>query len=155
MLVLGLGNRLMMDDGIGVEVVERLASQPDGIRYAVAETDFAYALELAAEAASVLIVDAAMTGGAPGTVSLLPLADLAVARPGLSMHQLHFVDLLLQLGLPKRGALIGIEPAQIEFHLGLSDELRPRLDEIVSHVRGIIKVWHREGELPGGDESSR
>lgn len=131
----------MMDDGIGVAVVALLAQSDDAIRYAIAETDFAYALELAAAAESVLIVDAALTGGEPGTVSLLPLADLAVSRPGLSMHQLHFVDLLLQLGLPRRGALIGIEPAQIEFHLGLSDRLQSQLAAIAARVAKLITEW--------------
>ncbi|HLO04835.1 MAG TPA: hydrogenase maturation protease [Symbiobacteriaceae bacterium] len=138
---MGLGNRLMMDDGIGVAVVELLAKAADGVRYEVAETDFAYALEVAAEADSVLIVDAALTGGEPGTVTLLPLADMAISRPGLSLHQLHFVDLLLQLALPQEGALIGITPAQVEFHLGLSDLLQAQLDPIVRRVRSIIDAW--------------
>lgn len=145
-LVLGLGNRLMMDDGVGVAVVEALSREQtvdEGVRYAIGETDFEYCLDLVAPAESLLIVDAAVTGKGPGEVSLLPLHDLVVCRPGLSLHQLHFVDLLLQRARPENGALIGIEPQQIEFHLGLSSLLRDQFDAVVNSVRSTIEQWRR------------
>lgn len=141
LLVLGLGNRLMMDDGIGVVVVEALSRQhpPDGtISYAIGETDFDYCLDLATRAKDLVIVDAAITGKRPGDISTFPLLEMACQRPGLSLHHVHFLDVLLQLDAPRSGTLIGIEPHQIDFHLGLSRTLDDQLDAIVDKVKAAI-----------------
>lgn len=148
-LVLGLGNRLMMDDGIGVAVVEALAAQEpaDGqIRYEVGETDFDYCLELAAETELLIVVDAAETGRRPGDVAVFPLRELASRSKGLSLHHLHFLDLLLQLKSVKRGALIGIEPVHIAVHYGLSPELAEQVPAITRHVRAAIDQVMRDQE---------
>lgn len=152
MLVLGLGNRLMMDDGVGVAVVEALAGQePEpGVRYEVGETDFDHCLALAAETDCLIVVDAAVTGRRPGEVSVLPLRELAACRPGLSGHELHFLDLLLRLRSVERGALIGIEPFQIELHFGLSPALGEQMGEIISAVRTAIAQVLRTQDLPRG-----
>lgn len=140
-LVLGLGNRLMMDDGIGVAVVEALAAQgpaDERVQYAVGETDFDYCLEVAADCESLIVVDAAVTGRRPGEVSVFPMEALATCRPGLSLHNLHFLDLLRQRQSGQPGVLIGIEPFRVEVHFGLSRELTRQLDSIVNKVRSHI-----------------
>lgn len=136
-LVLGLGNRLMMDDGVGVVVVEHLAEEAlaEGVRYEVGETDFDYCLELVQGCDSLIVVDAAVTGRRPGDVFVLPLRELACCRPAISVHEQHFLDLLLRQKAVASGILIGIEPFQIEFHVGLSSELQRRLGQIISRVR--------------------
>ncbi|HWI62502.1 MAG TPA: hydrogenase maturation protease [Symbiobacteriaceae bacterium] len=145
-LVLGLGNRLMMDDGIGVAVVELLAGQEpvEGVRYEVGETDFDHSLDLAAGCDRLIVVDAAVTGRQPGEVFVLPLRELVHVRSGLSVHELHFVDLLMRLKSVERGALIGIEPFRIDFHFGLSPELQAGLGTVVSSVRAEIERLQKE-----------
>lgn len=142
LLVLGLGNRLMMDDGVGVAVVEALArQQPPGerVRYEVVETDFAYGLELAAQAERLVLVDAVEFGGRPGEVATLPLREIDPAGPGLSLHHAHLVDLLLCREPETAAVLVGIEPFQIGFHLGLSTEMEQRFEQIVAQVKGEIE----------------
>lgn len=142
-LVLGLGSRLMMDDGAGVAVVEALASQGREVpgvpvRYEVGETDFAYSLALAGQAGQLILVDAVAAGLPPGSVSVWRLGELRAAGPGLSQHQAHLVDLLLQSGLDVPALLIGIEPYRVAFHLGLSPEMEAQLDEIAARVWAAI-----------------
>lgn len=142
LLVLGLGNRLMMDDGIGVAVVEALAGQdpPDGrIHYAVGETDFAYCLDLAADCERLLVVDAVVMGRRPGDVAVLPLRELAARGRGLSMHDLHLIDLLLHGKSAQQGALIGIEPFHIDLCYGLSAALSEQFEAILGKVRTAIE----------------
>lgn len=143
-LVLGLGNRLMMDDGIGVAVVEALAEQQGpadpSIRYEIGETDFDYCLALAADAARLIVVDAVVSGRRPGEVVLLPLRELSARGRGFSMHHLHFLDGLLHLQALERGVLIGIEPDQIDVHFGLSRILKERFAEIVGVVQSHIRA---------------
>jgi hydrogenase maturation protease len=143
-LVLGLGNRLMMDDGIGVAVVEALARQQGSadsqVRYEVGETDFDYCLALAAECESLVVVDAAQAGRRPGEVFLLPLRELGARGRGLSMHHLHFLDGLYHLNAMDQGVLIGIEPCQIDVHLGLSPVLTAGFADIVGAVERHIRA---------------
>ncbi len=140
-LVLGLGNRLMMDDGVGVAAVEALARQQppcEGLRFEVGETDFEYCLALAEGADDLILVDAAVTGSSPGSVTLMPLHEAAARRPGISQHHLHFLDLLLQRDPAKRPTLIGIEPHQITYGLGLSAVLGSQFEIIVERVRALV-----------------
>ncbi len=140
-LVLGLGNRLMMDDGVGVAVVEALArlEPPDRlIRYEVGETDFAYSLELALEANCLIVVDAVLRQGNPGDVSILPLPEVSSPATGISLHEAHFLDLLQQVAPGKAGVLIAIEPYRIDLHWGLSPTLNEAFDSIVARVRQVV-----------------
>lgn len=139
LLVLGIGNRLMMDDGVGVLVVEALAARrPVEAIYAVGETDVDYCLDLALLAPYLILVDAAATGRAPGTVTTFPLGEVTAMGAGLSLHHVHLLDLLHQHQPRKRGALIGIEPYRVDFHWGLSGELAERWDQILTGVEAAI-----------------
>lgn len=140
-LVLGVGNRLMMDDGVGVAVVEHLAAHAppdDRVRYEIGETDFAYCLELAEQTDQLILVDAVMTEKGPGDVTVLELRALSPAGPGLSLHHAHLVDLLLQHDPETSAVLVGIEPFQIDFHWGLSPVLAGRFAGIVRAVKEAI-----------------
>lgn len=138
---MGVGNRLMMDDGVGLLVVEHLAKEQasdEEVCYAVGETDFAYCLELAAQTDRLILVDAVETNQRPGAVTLFPLQELSPAGLGLSLHHAHLVDLLLQQDPFTTAVLVGIEPFHIAFHWGLSPELEGRFAQIVDDVRAAI-----------------
>lgn len=145
-LVLGVGNRLMMDDGVGIAVVELLARSqpPDGeVRYEIGETDFAYCLELAEQTDRLILVDAVATDQRPGDVTLVPLKQISPSGPGLSLHHAHLVDLLLQRDPQTNAVLVGIEPFEIAFHWGLSPELEGEFDRIVRAVKEAIDGLRR------------
>lgn len=140
-LVLGLGNRLMMDDGVGVAVVEALArlEPPDRlVRYEVGETDFAYSLELALESDCLIVVDAVLQQRNPGDMAILPLQEVSPSAAGISLHDAHFLDLLQQVAPGKAGVLIAIEPYRIDLHWGLSPVLNKAFDSIVAGVRQVV-----------------
>ncbi len=140
-LVLGIGSRLMMDDGIGVHVVEKLKSQNNNpnIDYIAGETDIDYCLDVIQGARFIVIIDAASTGRKPGDVTVFPLDELTREfNPGFSAHGLHLIDLVHYFHRDLKGILIGVEPAEIDCHPGLSDVLSARFPGIVNTVENIL-----------------
>ncbi|MBP1931096.1 hydrogenase maturation protease [Ammoniphilus resinae] len=142
-VVIGIGSRLMMDDGIGINVVEALAKQmskDQWVDYEVGETDLEYCLERMIGAEFLIVVDAAFTGKKTGEVSVIPLSEIVTIHPGISQHNLHVLEILRTLDEEKKGVMIGIEPFQIDFHLGLSSELNEIFDQVVCEVKDTIEV---------------
>jgi hydrogenase maturation protease len=119
-LVLGLGNTLLADDGVGVHVVRRLAGEhdaPAGLRMVDGGTLGFRLMAAITQSQAVIVVDAAQLGERPGTVRLLHQQALAdhVSRGGrMSAHEAGLVDLLtlarLEGWTPARLALLGIQP---------------------------------------------
>lgn len=141
MIVLGIGNRLMMDDGIGIYLIEELMKHDDeiNIQYVVGESDVDYCIQQIENATSVIIIDAAMSDGQPGDVTIYPLDNLAVFRLlDFSQHNLHLFQVLYQLKDNIQGYLIGIEPYQISYNLGLSAIIENKWGNIVHYVKNVI-----------------
>lgn len=126
-LVLGIGNALMGDDGVGARVVEALRAGaadgsldlPAGIELVDGGTLGLGLLPWLAEARAAVLVDAALVGGAPGTVVVwrddLPAGDGADRRLD---HAGGVVDLLatarLTGALPGAVSVVGIAPGTME-----------------------------------------
>ncbi|SEA18249.1 hydrogenase maturation protease [Thalassobacillus cyri] len=137
-VVLGIGNILMRDDGIGVYVVESLKGlgQLD-VTYIIGETDLDYCLDAAEGSSFLFVIDAITTGKPPGTISRFELRQMPVMELGISAHNLHLFHMLHDSKV--KGQLIGIEAATIDFHLGLSDILERKFLKIVEHVRRTME----------------
>jgi hydrogenase maturation protease len=141
-LVLGLGNVLLGDEGIGVRVVERLVDDqadgrlPAGARLVDGGTLGLSLLPLLDDAEAVVMVDAVDLGLAPGSVVVLRDEEL-VARMGgaISVHQLGVGDLLavarLRGTMPARASLVGVQPERMEIGLELSDAVAAAVPEAV------------------------
>jgi hydrogenase maturation protease len=129
-LLLGLGNTLLADDGVGIHIVRRLARDPMTpacLRPVDGGTLGFRLLEQLSQADAVLIIDAAQFGAAAGTVRLLDRHELArhVGRTGrTSAHEAGLADLLTLARLegfaPRHLALLGIQPRTIDWGDSLS-----------------------------------
>lgn len=142
LIVLGIGNRLMMDDGIGIYLVEDLMKDESiqNIEYIIGESDIDYCIQQIENATFVIIIDCTMTGGQPGDVTIHSLDNLVVSRLlDLSIHTLHLFQVLYQLRNQIKGYLIGIEPYKITFHFGLSNVIENKRTVIKENVKGIIE----------------
>ncbi len=140
-LVLGIGNRLMMDDGIGVYVVEELKerSTNPSIRYIVGETDIYYCLDQIEEASYIIIVDAACLDKEPGTISTIPLVPVLKNRVlPTSVHDSHLLYDIMPESKGIDGVFIGIEPAEVNYCPNLSKNLQEQFISIVEGIEGII-----------------
>lgn len=148
-VVLGVGSPLMGDDGLGVSVVDELrAARPDDPGVAVLDggTWGMQILPFIEEAERLLIIDAVKVGAEPG--SLIRLEGDEVPRhlrQKLSPHQIELGEVLavaqLRGLLPAELVALGIEPARIELHEGLSDPVRRRVPELLAAVEEQLAAW--------------
>jgi len=136
-LVLGVGNRLMGDDGIGLYVVEKLMQEnkDENVRYIIGETDMYFCLEQIKESEKLIIVDALDAGENPGDINIMRLdySDKNI-NTGLSHHNLHLIDLIRLYNIKTKKILIGIRPFDISFKAGLSNILLNKLEHITKAV---------------------
>lgn len=144
-LIAGIGNIFMGDDGFGVEVAQRLLTRalPPGVRaidYGIRSLDLAYALIDMQIAGTTILVDACSRGAAPGTLFVIEpdvsgQAAAANAGDAHSMTPEHVIALARTTGgTPGKLLLIGCEPATFgpeEGHLGLSEPVAASIDEAI------------------------
>jgi hydrogenase maturation protease len=148
-LVAGVGNVFLGDDGFGVAVADRLAQRelPPGVEVAdfgIRGMDLAYALS-GYDAA--VLVDAVPRGGTPGTLYVIepdPAAE-GVAPEGHGMDPVKVLALAGQLGeLPKRVLVVGCEPRTMmsgeeeDVLVELSEPVRAAMDAAVSLVESLL-----------------
>jgi hydrogenase maturation protease len=138
LLIVGLGNALLMDDGVGVHAVREL--QKDPVKGAViVEVGCAVldALHLFEAADRVIALDAVQAGGPPGTVYELTLDGVGGKGPEASMHELDLGQVFRMLPEERRPVLsiLGVEPAVIAYGLELSPPVRAALPEFLKTVR--------------------
>jgi len=148
-LVLGVGNRLMSDEGIGVHVIERLAGRyklPEEVQILDGGTlglDLLYYLE---GIENLLLVDAAETGAEPGTMIRLEGEKVpAFLSIKISPHQMGVPDMLAAAKMkdiyPKRLVFWGIQPEQITLSLDLSPLLESKVDLLVEKLVEELRGW--------------
>jgi hydrogenase maturation protease len=139
--IVGVGNVLMRDEGIGVHVARELMGLPlpAGVEVTDAGTtpDAAFAL---ASADRVIVVDAARFGGSPGTVYRLD-ADGAAEAEGLrSCHDLGLLQTLRAIASPPPEVLVlGVEPKEIDWGLGLTPDVAASVPRVIEIVKQELK----------------
>jgi hydrogenase maturation protease len=151
MLIAGVGNIFLGDDGFGTEVARRLAhgGLPDWVRvadYGISGLHLAY--DMADGYDTTILVDATARGGEPGTVYVIePDRDTAGApAAGGGVFDAHGMQPDVVLGLagmlgaePGRVLVVGCEPASIEHGIGLSAPVEAAVDEAVRIVTAIVR----------------
>ena len=142
-IVLGIGNILMKDDGIGVYAVRALqeASLPEGIDLEIIDGGTAPDLSVFVDGRvnKLIIVDAAMKGGSPGTIYRLGKGDLTASSSyHVSPHHpgiYYSLETLTKIGKePSSVVIFGIEPGTTDFGLELSpqvESIMPRLIDMI------------------------
>jgi len=155
-LVLGLGNDLMADDGFGSAVVAALTSGdlPDGVAAARA-ADVLALPSLWRGQMEVWLVDAVTAGGAPGTIHRFGHEELLALAPQTgSAHDLDLGAGLqwLRHALPRlafvRFRLWGAEPARVAAEIGLSPAVAAAVQTVADEIRNEAERWW-QGALPG------
>jgi hydrogenase maturation protease len=148
-LVLGLGNLLLRDEGIGVRVVERLQECyefPDSVWVMDGGTQGLDLLPYVEDADHLLVVDALDLGAEPGTLGRLEGEEIpAFLDIKISPHQMGLADLLaaarLRGLLPQELVLWGVQPGVIEVGLELSPPIAAQVDTLVSNVLTELDRW--------------
>jgi hydrogenase maturation protease len=148
-LVLGIGNLVMCDDGIGVRVVQGLLSSyhfPDNVEVLDGGTLGLDLLPKLEDTTHLIMVDAVETGEKPGTTVRLTGEELPVAlETKISPHQMGLKDLLAVARLmghaPREMVLWGVQPETIEMGMDLSPAVAPALDILARNVLLELGRW--------------
>jgi hydrogenase maturation protease len=168
-LVAGIGNVFMGDDGFGCEVVRRLSERGlpqsvEAIDFGTGGTDLGFALTEGYDAA--ILVDTVARGGAPGTVYVIDPEREAAPAPEFAPHEMDPAKVLrfaTVLGtLPKQVRLVGCEPAFLggeDGHLGLSSAAAQAVDKAIVEIELLLNEWcsaaGNGGARPATDRSDR
>jgi hydrogenase maturation protease len=156
-LVAGVGNIFLGDDGFGVEVARRLAGAalPDGVRVADYGTSGMHlAYDLANGYETTILIDAAPRGGPPGTLTVLEVGPEDRPDPstvggsplqGSQLFDAHGMQPDVVFGvLDMLGAqagrilVVGCQPASVELEMGLSAPVAAAVDEAVRVVTELV-----------------
>lgn len=141
-VVLGVGNVIMSDEGVGVHAVQALErgwSFPDGVSLVDGGTSTEALLDDLENLDHLIVIDAVVADRPPG--SRLRVEGDAVPRAfttKLSPHQTGISDLLATLEFlgraPKHLVLFGVEPVRLELDLELSPEVQALLPAVCADV---------------------
>lgn len=155
-LVLGLGNILLKDDGVGVHAVRALEegySFSEGVELLDGGTKGLDLLPYVEGCERLLILDALEMDAPPGTVKVVEGdAISAVLSTKLTVHQIALPDLLFAarfMGVaPRESALVGVQPESLDMGLDMTDTLNGALGEFVEAALQRLKRWGIE-YVPG------
>lgn len=144
-VILGVGNLLMSDDGVGIHAVrELLRDPPAGARIVETGTDFLSALPILEGTRRVLILDAVRGKGAPGSIYRLEPDDVELRPETGSAHATSVFE--AKRFLPP-GALwpeitvLGVEPLVLDYGMALSQPVADALPRLVERARNILCEW--------------
>ena len=146
-LILGIGNLLLSDEGVGVHAVRCLSERelPPGVEVLDGGTSGADLVDHLEGRTKVVVIDAASGDGPPGTVYRCEARELIEQEGALSLHEFGLADSLHmaeRLGCaPKRVIVLGVQPATLEPGLELSPEVSAVLP-------GILKLALAEAAAP-------
>jgi hydrogenase maturation protease len=148
-VVIGLGNPLMGDDGLGLAALERLREAwdiPAGVELVDGGTWGMNLLPIIEDAERVLLIDAIEIGAAPGTEVVIPRDCLPrYLTTKISPHQVDLSDVLalaeLRGTLPEHTTAVGLQPERVEMSTELSEAVRVRLDSLVGTVVELLARW--------------
>jgi hydrogenase maturation protease len=158
-LILGVGNLLMSDEGVGVHVIQRLVAAyqlPEEVQILDGGTlgmDLLYYLE---GVENLLLIDAVEAHKEPGALIRLEGDDVpAFLSIKISPHQLGVPDMLAAAKLkgiyPPRIVLWGVQPERLELGLDLSPKVESKVDTIIENILVQLQAWGhslRSKEVP-------
>jgi hydrogenase maturation protease len=140
-IVLGVGNLLLSDEGLGVHVAKKLMEMelPPGVQVVEGGTDGFRLMNVVTEADRLIIVDAVKGGEAPGSIYRFDIKDAPTYPDAYktSVHQigiLEVVHLSELVGKTPETVIIGVEPRSLDMGMELSPEVEAKLPRIIELV---------------------
>lgn len=141
-LVLGVGNLLLSDEGVGVHVAQRMMTMamPPEVQVVEGGTDGFGLVNVITEADRMILIDAVRGGGQPGSIYRFEIEDCP-PYPDIfktSVHQisiLEVINLSSLIGSTPRTTIIGIEPACMEMGMELSPVVAAKVPRVIQMIK--------------------
>jgi len=137
-LVMGVGNLLLSDEGVGVHVAQRMMEMdmPPEVRVVEGGTDGFGLINIILEADRMILIDAVRGGGAPASIYRFDVEDVNPC-PDIfktSVHQISIMEVVNLSGLigsTPYTTIIGVEPRSLEMGMSLSPEVEAKVPKII------------------------
>lgn len=147
-VIAGLGNLLLGDDGFGVHVIQRMQNESPPIRAHLLEvgTCALHFQEEVEQADGVIAIDAVQAGGEPGTIYVFELdQSTADSNQHFSLHDLGVAGLLSLIEPSRRPRVIavGVEPERLDLTTDLSPTVEKALPGAIEIVHVLSEALHR------------
>jgi hydrogenase maturation protease len=147
--ILGIGNVLLSDEGVGVHVLNRLRNEyefPEDVKLIDGGTMGLDLLPFFEGNDKVLIIDAVDLKKDPGTIGSLAGDEIPrFLSSKLSVHQIGLPDMLFAAGLmgitPSEMCLIGIQPKSMGYGTELSEEIKAQMEALLEQVLQKLNEW--------------
>lgn len=148
-LILGVGNILLGDEGVGVRIAQSLENRPEIQPHFDVIDGGTCGMELLDEMANrdhIIIIDAVLANKAPGEIIVLHDEQVPVFfSRKISPHQLGICDVLSALKLtdefPKNLCLIGIQPETLEPQIALSETIQNAFPKIFETLENTLNHY--------------
>lgn len=148
-LVIGLGNPVRSDDGIGVAIARRLqARTPDCVHVALSGGDIISLLEAWRGFDDVILIDAMMADDAPGQFRWFDVSTCDLPEQTFPEHSTHTfglhqaVAMARALGeLPRNTHVVGVQGGNFAAGSSLSDAVERAVDAVVASVLDRVTAW--------------
>jgi hydrogenase maturation protease len=143
-LVLGVGNTLRRDDGIGPVVIDLLSKEKKpGVDYLDGGIDGLALLDMIKPYQRAIIVDAVNMNVAPGTIKLFSPDDakINIKNDALSTHGFGLAEVIAfveKLDIKTELQIVGIQPLDISFGEGLTDVVKTKINDVIDLVGTLI-----------------
>jgi hydrogenase maturation protease len=152
-LILGVGNLLLSDEGLGVHVARKLMEMDFSPQVEVLEggTDGFGLMHVLLQADRLIVVDAVRGGGAPGSIYRFEIEDCP-PFPDIfktSVHQISILEVINLSGLigsTPRTTVIGVEPKRLEMGMELSPQIEAKIPKVIQLIKEEVAV--SLGHLP-------
>jgi hydrogenase maturation protease len=145
-VILGVGNLLLSDEGVGVHVANELVKLelPPGVTVVEGGTDGFRLINVITEADRLIVVDAVKGGGAPGSIYRFDINEVQNCPSGFktSVHQIGILEVINLSGLigkTPQTTVIGIEPESLEMGMELSPEIKSKIPRIIELIWDELK----------------
>jgi hydrogenase maturation protease len=148
-LILGIGNYLMADEGLGVHLAERLLKEelPPGVDVLDGGTGGFHLLEYFEQYERVIIVDATLDDNPPGTIRLIKPKFAADFPQAMSTHDIGLKDLVGALQLLGTMPEIDLYVVSIKSIQDQGIELSPEISSTINNLVNVIKDFVAEKEV--------
>jgi len=154
-VVIGVGNTILSDDGIGVHaarLLQRDPRVPAGVTILDGGTLGLGLVSYASDVSHVLLLDAVDSRQAPGLLTRMTARDLLGTTRGWSAHQLGVADLISALALiskkPQDIIVLGVQPKTTEWGTSLSSEAEAALVPLVDAAVEELRRWAELTDAP-------
>ena len=145
-VIIGIGNILLQDDGVGVHVIKQLEDEklPSTIELVDGGTSTLDMLGFFLDFKKVIVVDCLRAGLKPGTIYKIKPEDIKnYKKENLSIHDVQILDVARMANMMNKYpevVIFGIEPEKISLDLEMTEIMVSKIPEIISNIKKELGV---------------